>query len=89
MKLISPNKDKDFTSESTAMGSTETVQFCLYFKFTSSLINSLYHKKQGKFVLRCSAKWNGIKNKKLGNFYIRQSLTKNSAGSGCSIATGD
>ena len=54
-------------------------------EFTSSLINSLRNKKQGKFALRCSsANWNGIFDKKLRNFNIRQSLTKNSAGSGFS-----
>ena len=76
---------KPWTLPRNGMGSIETEQFYLNFKFTSSLINSLRHKKQGKFALRCSsANWNGIFDKKLRNFNIRQSLTKNSAGSGFS-----
>ena len=46
-------------SESTGMGSTEIVQFYLYFKFTSSLINSL-HNIQGQIGLERSANWSLI-----------------------------
>ena len=51
---------KPRTLPRNGMGSIETEQFYLNFKFTSSLINSLRHKKTGEICIAlfiCELEW--------------------------------